>query len=131
MKQIKVKFALNPQETVLFKVNGSYLKNKWQAKPGALCLTNERIVVEGKSMTAFLLFGVIGWLLTRKKVITEFPLTDITNFSRGKQGFNKKVAVFELLDGSTVRMAVTGKWEVFEAAYHKAMLDVKPLFSVN
>ncbi|MBC9933347.1 hypothetical protein [Chitinophaga qingshengii] len=131
MKQYKVKFALNPEETVLFKVDGSYLKSKWVAKPGALCLTNERIVIEGKSTTAFLLFGVIGWLLTRKKVLKEFALNDITNFSRGKQGFNKKVAVFELFDGSTVRMAITGKWEIFDAAYQKAMIDVKPLFSVK
>ncbi|WP_212004349.1 hypothetical protein [Chitinophaga sp. HK235] len=131
MKQIKVKFPLNPQETVLFKVNGSYLKSKWKAEQAALCLTNERIVMEGKPMLMFFLFGIIGWLLTRTKKAKEFPLTDITNFSRGKQGFNKKVAVFELLDGSTVRFAITGKWEVFEAAYHKAMMDVKPLFSLH
>ncbi|NSL86520.1 GRAM domain-containing protein [Chitinophaga solisilvae] len=131
MQNIKVKFPLNPQETVLYKVNGNYIKNKWQGMQGAVCITNERIVFQAKPMMMFALFGIIGWLLAKTKKAKEFPLSDITNFSRGKYGFNKKIAVFELIDGTTVRFAVTGKFENFEVAYQKAMLDVKPLFSAN
>lgn len=131
MQQIKVKWPLNPQETVLFKVNGVYIKNNFNAKQGVLYLTNERVVFEAKPMLMFLLFGIIGWLLTRKKVSIDFPLSDITDFKRGKQGFNKKVAEFDLIDGRKIRIGVTGKWEVFDAVYQKAMLDVQPLFSVN
>jgi hypothetical protein len=131
MQQIKVKWPLNPQETVLFKVNGVYIKSSFQAKQGTLYITNERIVLESKPMMMFLLFGIIGWLLTRKKITLEFQLSDITDFRRGKQGFNKKVAEFDLIDGRTIRIGVSGKWEVFDAAYHKAMIDVQPLFSVN
>ncbi|MBO9731144.1 MAG: hypothetical protein J7623_21075 [Chitinophaga sp.] len=131
MKSIKVKWPLNPQETVLYKVNAVYLKNAWQAKQGAICITNQRIVFENRPMLMFLLFGVIGWLLTRNKKSHEFPLADITNFQRGKQGFNKKVAEFELIDGSKYRFGLTGKWEDFDLAYQKAILDVQPLFSVQ
>lgn len=131
MQQIKVKWPLNPQETVLFKVNGVYIKNNFNAKQGILYLTNERIVFKASPMLMFLVFGIIGWLLSRKKTAVEFPLSDITDFKRGKHGFNKKVAEFDLIDGRKIRIGVTGKWEVFDAAYQKAMLDVKPLFSVN
>lgn len=131
MQQIKVKWPLNPKETVLFKVNGVYLKSRFQAKQGTLYLTNERIVFAASPMLMFLLFGIIGWLLSRKKISVEFPLADITDFKRGKQGFNKKIAEFDLIDNRKIRIGVTGKWEVFDAAYQKAMLDVKPLFSVN
>lgn len=131
MKQIKVKWPLNPQETVLFKVDGVYIKSNFQAKQGTLYITNERIVLESKPMMMFLLFGIIGWLLTRKKITLEFPLSDITDFRRTKHGFNKKVAEFDLIDGRTIRIGVSGKWEVFDAAYQKAMIDVQPLFSVK
>lgn len=131
MQQIKVKWPLNPQETVLFKVNGVYIKNSFSAKQGVLYITNERIVFEAKPMLMFLLFGIIGWLLTRKKVAQEFQLSDITDFKRTKHGFNKKIAEFDLIDGRKVRFGVTGKWEIFDAAYQKAMIDVQPLFSVN
>ncbi|WP_079471898.1 hypothetical protein [Chitinophaga ginsengisegetis] len=131
MKQIKVKWPLNPQETVLFKVDGVYIKNNFNAKQVTLYITNERIVLESKRMLMFFLFGIIGWLLTRKKITLEFPLSDITDFRRTKHGFNKKVAEFDLIDGRTIRIGVSGKWEVFDAAYQKAMIDVQPLFSVN
>ncbi|WP_142687036.1 GRAM domain-containing protein [Chitinophaga polysaccharea] len=131
MQQIKVKWPLNPKETVLFKVHGVYLKNSFNAKQGVLYLTNERVVFEAKPMMMVLLFGVIGWLLSRKKISVDFPLSDITDFKRGKQGFNKKVAEFDLIDGRKIRIGITGKWEVFDTAYQKAMLDVQPLFSVN
>ncbi|MEI3801043.1 MULTISPECIES: hypothetical protein [unclassified Chitinophaga] len=131
MKEIKVKWPLNPQETVLFKVDGVYIKSNFQAKQGTLYITNERIVLESKPMMMFLLFGIIGWLLTRKKITLEFPLSDITDFRRTKHGFNKKVAEFDLIDGRTIRIGVSGKWEVFDAAYQKAMIDVQPLFSVK
>ncbi|HEY9258311.1 GRAM domain-containing protein [Chitinophaga sp.] len=131
MQQIKVKWPLNPHETVLYKVNAVYLKSKWQAKQGAICITNERIVFETKPMMMFMLFGVIGWLLARNKKTNEFQLSDITNFQRGKQGFNKKIAEFELIDGSRYRFGLTGKWEDFDLAYQKAILDVQPLFSVQ
>lgn len=131
MQNIKVKWPLNPQETVLYKKNAVYLKSKWQGKQGALCLTNERIVFETSPMLMFFLFGVIGWLLARNKKTNEFQLSDITNFQRGKQGFNKKIAEFELIDGTKYRFGLTGKWEDFDLAYQKAILDVQPLFSVK
>ncbi|WP_349318126.1 GRAM domain-containing protein [Chitinophaga sp. MM2321] len=131
MQTIKVKFPLNPEETVLYKSSATYMKNKWQGQQGAMYITSERIVFEAKPMLMFLLFGVIGWLLARSKKAKEFALTDITNFSRGKQGFNKKIAVFELLDGTTARFALHSKFEPFDVAYQKAMLDVQPLFSVK
>lgn len=130
-RTIKVKWPLNPQETILYKVNAVYIKNSWNAKQGALYLTNERIVFEAKPMLMFLLFGVIGWLLTRNKKAIEFPLADITDFQRTKHGFNKKVASFTVIDGANYRFGIGGKWETFDLAYQKAMLDVQPLFSVK
>ena len=131
MQTIKVKWPLNPQETVLYKVNAVYFKNKWQGKQGVLYLTNKRIIFETRPMLMLLLFGVIGWLLSRNKKSNEFQLADITDFRRGKQGFNKKVAEFDLIDGSTSRFGLAGKWEDFDLAYQKAMMDVQPLFSVK
>jgi hypothetical protein len=131
MKQIKVKWPLSPKETVLFKVNGVYLKSRMQAKQGLLYITNERIVFEGSPMMMFFLFGVLGLLFARKKVVLEFPLADITDFKRVKQGFNKKIAEFDLIDGRKIRISVSGKWETFDIAYQKAMMDVQPLFSIN
>lgn len=131
MQNIKVKWPLNPQETVLYKVNAVYLKTKFQAKQGVIYITNERIVFETKPMMMILLFGVIGWLLSRSKKTNEFQLSDITNFQRTKQGFNKKIAEFDLVDGTKYRFGLTGKWDDFDFAYQKAMIDVKPLFSVE
>ena len=131
MKEIKVKWPLNPQETVLYKANAVYIKSKLQAKQGALYVTSERIVFETKPMLMILVFGLIGWLLARNKKTNEFPLADITNFQRTKHGLNKKVAEFELIDGSKYRFGVSGKWEDFDLAYQKAILDVQPLFSVK
>ncbi|MEC5144632.1 GRAM domain-containing protein [Chitinophaga sp. 180180018-2] len=130
-KTIKVKWPLNPKETILLKLNGVYLKSKIQAKQGTFYLTSERIVFEAKPMMAIFLFGVIGWLLSRGKKFREFQLADITNFRRGKHGFNSKIAEFDLIDGTKHRIGISGKWEDFETAYQKAMLDVQPLFSVN
>ncbi|MDR6567773.1 hypothetical protein [Chitinophaga ginsengisegetis] len=131
MKEIKVKWPLNPQETILFKVDAVYMKTRFNAKQGTLYITNERIVLEAKPMVMVLLFGVIGWLLSRKKITLEFPLSEITDFRRGKQGFNKRVAEFDLIDGRNIRIGISGKWELFDAAYQKAMIDVQPLFSVK
>jgi GRAM domain len=131
MQNIKVKWPLNPQESILYKKNAVYLKSKWQAKQGVVYLTNERIVFETRPMMMIMLFGLIGWLLARSKKTNEFQLSDITNFQRGKQGFNKKIAEFELIDGSKYRFGLTGKWEDFDLAYQKVMLDVQPLFSVK
>jgi hypothetical protein len=130
-KSIKVKWPLNPQEAILYRVNAVYLKTKWQAKQGVVYITSERIVFETRPMLMIMLFGVIGWLLSRSKKTNEFPLADIINFQRGKQGFNKKIAEFELIDGSKYRFGLTGKWDDFDLAYQKAILEVQPLFSVK
>jgi hypothetical protein len=131
MKNIKVKWPLNPQETVLYKANAVHLQSTWKAKQGVIYITSERIVFETKPMMMFFLFGIIGWLLTKNKKSLDIPLTDITDFKRGKQGFNKKIAEFDLLDGTKSRFGLTGKWEAFDTVYQKAMLEVKPLFSIQ
>ncbi|HVI43235.1 MAG TPA: GRAM domain-containing protein [Chitinophaga sp.] len=130
-KIIKVKFELNPQETVLYKSPAAYFKNKWQAEQGNVYITSQRIVFESKPMMMMVLFGVLGWLLSRNKKKKDFPLADVVNFKRGKQGFNKKVAEFELIDGAVARFGLGSKFEPFDIAYQKAMMDVKPLFQVD
>ncbi|WP_143306884.1 hypothetical protein [Chitinophaga vietnamensis] len=130
-KAIKVRFPLNPQETVLYKKGAVLLKNKWQGKQGTVYLTSERIVFEAKPMLMFALFGIIGYLLTRSKKAKEFALTDVVNMTRTKHGFNKNVMDFELLDGTTTRIALAGKFDEFDLHYQKAMLEVKPLFDVK
>lgn len=128
---IRVKFPLEAGEKVLYKCNGTYIKSRWKAMHGNAYVTSGRIVFEARPMMMFALFGILGYLLSRKKVVLSLSLSEVTGFNKVKYGLNKNVASIEMIDGTTPRISLGKSYEHFESYYHHARKDVKSIFSLS
>lgn len=84
---------------------GGLIHSKLKVDLGRLELTSSAIVFYKRSKF-FLLFGLLGALLSRKsagKRALDLPLASITTLARGKHGFNKKILDLTTADGKTTR----------------------------